>query len=714
MKKALITVAAIAALSTGYTFAADTAPWDPTLHQAASCAEVETAVKSYLENRWNGWYFSPMMRMEDSMGGVSNAATPWKDASNPAQADWIGGWWWDYSTTNVQKAGVDEPEIIKTNGKNIYYLDQSKWVLRILDVQTQKELSSLVLPKDYWNAQLLINGDKLILIGSKSMPYYAYDASYIARDQQALIAVYSISQATPKLIQAYTFDGYFQDSRVVDNQLVLISSQSLNRWPVYKLVNNGTQWVSPSSFAIKAQDILPKWSTLVYATVKNRDGTSRVVTRKKTTTIDCSQVLYKKSDVLEKNSNSYGGEWLTTVISLPLNNVNAKPQIKTVMSNSSQIHVSQKSLYITTPTYMRQPFSCPINAMCLPWRGQGQYTTVHGFDLNGIGYKYSTVVPGNTRNQYSMDENTDGKFRIVTSNNKDWKINSNVYILNTNGKVAGSLENIAPGEQFYGVRFIGAQLYLVTYRQVDPLFVIDTTDTTKPKVIGELKMPWYSTYLHPYGALKDWVQYLIGLGYDTKTSPEWWEQQVWVKLDLYKVDFNNKDSKWKVAVSQVWTRTLWQAGSQTDALYNPRMFVFNQTTKELLLPIVLAETKKVQSCNIVYDMEGKEVRKDCYPYDQAVTTFAGVKWWTLGMDNPFETISVDYKSVLKNPYPSDIIKPMAWDVVSTSMETFIDPRWFSSLQSRVGYNGGQYYFVWNQFANFFTKADQKGTMITYK
>jgi hypothetical protein len=315
-----------------------------------------------------------------------------------------------------------------------------------------------------------------------------------------------------------------------------------------------------------------------------------------------------------------------------------------------------------------------------------------------------------------MDEKSDGKFRIVTSARRDGKNSSNVYIVGTNGKVEGKLENIAPGEQFYGVRFMWDYLYLVTYRQVDPLFVIDTSNATKPTIVGELKMPWYSTYLHPYGPLKDWVQYLIWLWYDTKTTPEWREQQVGVKLDLYKVDFNKKDKKGQVAVSQAWTRTLWQAGSQSEALNNPRMFVFNPSTKELILPIVLAETKKVQSCNIVYDVNGKEIRKDCYPYDQAVTTFAWVKSWTLWVDKPTETASIDYVSKMKNPYPNDGVRPMIWegDAVTNAVATLVDPRWFSAMQSRVWYIGSQYYFIGNQFAHFFTKAEQKGVFVEYK
>lgn len=716
-----ILIAAIGMLSVGSAFAADTTTRDPTLHQATSCAEVQTVVTDYLKSNWNAGQFYPMVKwgiMEDAANAV---AAPTASAWAGKDAGMWGGGWADFSSTNVQKDGVDEPEIIKTNGTYIYYLDQNKGTLHILDPKTQKEITSLVLPKDYWNTQLLINGDKLILVGSKSVSY-VYERSYINRDQQTLIAVYSIAQAMPKLIQAYTFDGYLQDSRIVDNQLVLVSSMGMSRGPIYKMAARAstTSTLDMSKISLTAQDILPKWSMLTYGTIKGKNWVVKVVTRKKTTAVDCTQLLYKKPDPLQKNSNMYGSESLTTIVRLPLNVTNAVPQMKTIMWNSSQIHVSAKSIYLTSPTYMRQPFVCPINAMCMPWRWEGQYTTVYGFSLEGLKYNYATVVNGNTWNQYSMDENAQWKFRIVTSNWVNGKNNSNVYVLNTDWKVAGKLENLAPGESFYGVRFVWDYLYLVTYKQIDPLFVIDTSNATKPTVIWQLKMPGYSSYLHPYGALKDGVQYLIGLWYDTKVNDQWREQQQGIKLDLYKVDYSKKDSKWQVAVTQVWTKNIGSAGSQTDALNNPRMFVFNQNTKELVLPIVLADTKKVQSCNIVYDMDGKEVRKDCYPYDQSVTTFAWVKAWTLWLDAPTETLSVDYKSILKNPYPTDMImKPMDGGVdVSTSSSSvnpgYIDPRWFSALQSRVGYIGSQYYFIGNQFANFFTKADTKGTMITFK
>lgn len=82
-------------------------------------------------------------------------------------------------------------------------------------------------------------------------------------------------------------------------------------------------------------------------------------------------------------------------------------------------------------------------------------------------------------------------------------------------------------------------------------------------------------------------------------------------------------------MTQVWTQTLGDQGSQTEALHNPRMFVFNQNTKELLLPIVIAKTEKTEQCTVVYGKDGSEIRRDCYPMETAITQFAGLKGWTV-------------------------------------------------------------------------------------
>ena len=122
-------------------------------------------------------------------------------------------------------------------------------------------------------------------------------------------------------------------------------------------------------------------------------------------------------------------------------------------------------------------------------------------------------MPGSILNQFSMDENN-GYFRITTTKGNLWGDGENIsknnlYVLDPDLNICGSLENIAPGERIYSTRFMGSRAYMVTFKKVDPLFVIDLKDVKNPKVLGALKIPGYSDYLHPYDG-----NYRINFGKD--------------------------------------------------------------------------------------------------------------------------------------------------------------------------------------------------------
>jgi hypothetical protein len=112
-------------------------------------------------------------------------------------------------------------------------------------------------------------------------------------------------------------------------------------------------------------------------------------------------------------------------------------------------------------------------------------------------------VPGRIHNQFSLDER-DGKLRIATTDQlasrTGWTTRNNVFILEASGADltrVGAIEGLAPGEQIYSTRFVGDRGYVVTFRQVDPLFVIDLANPAAPAVAGELKIPGFSEYMHP-------------------------------------------------------------------------------------------------------------------------------------------------------------------------------------------------------------------------
>jgi hypothetical protein len=172
---------------------------------------------------------------------------------------------------------------------------------------------------------------------------------------------------------------------------------------------------------------------------------------------------------------------------------------------------------------------------------------------------------------------------------------TNLFVLDKDLKLVSSLTWLAKGETFQSSRFIKDKLFLVTFEQIDPLFVIDLKDVKKPEILWELKIPGYSTYLHPYDE-----NHLIGLWYDTKTNKYGGTQNSWIKVDLYEVNYDKKcgdtnltadEKKWCDAGTYKWiivkqqhTLTIWNVWSYSEALNNPRMFVWNDAKKLLFLP----------------------------------------------------------------------------------------------------------------------------------
>jgi uncharacterized secreted protein with C-terminal beta-propeller domain len=208
---------------------------------------------------------------------------------------------------------------------------------------------------------------------------------------------------------------------------------------------------------------------------------------------------------------------------------------------------------------------------------ESRKTIIHKISLDEENLEYSAkgYVPGNLLNQFSMDE-YDGKFRVATTNEYYSHNTGNVrynavYILDENLKTVGSLDKIALDESIFSARFMGDRLYLVTFERIDPFFVIDLSENT-PKILGELKIPGFSNYLHPYD--KD---HIIGIGRDTIEKDNR-VRQLGIKLALFDVsDVSNP-----IVVDEVVIGT-----KRTDsmALDDHRAFLFDKNKDILSIPI---------------------------------------------------------------------------------------------------------------------------------
>jgi uncharacterized secreted protein with C-terminal beta-propeller domain len=212
-----------------------------------------------------------------------------------------------------------------------------------------------------------------------------------------------------------------------------------------------------------------------------------------------------------------------------------------------------------------------------------QKTIIHKIAIDNSGsieYLSRGEVPGRLLNQFSMDEGRDGKFRVATTTDyysqyRNYRYN-NVYVLDENLKTIGSLEQIAPDEQIYSARFMGDRLYLVTFKQVDPFFVIDLS-TDQPKVLGKLKLPGFSNYLHPYDET-----HIIGIGRETKDSQFGGASQEGIKVALLDVSD-------VVHPNVVDTFAIGGIGTDSEVLYDHKALLFDKERNILSLPITISQ-----------------------------------------------------------------------------------------------------------------------------
>ena len=211
-------------------------------------------------------------------------------------------------------------------------------------------------------------------------------------------------------------------------------------------------------------------------------------------------------------------------------------------------------------------------------------TIIHkiAIDNGNIEYKTQGYAPGTALNQFSMDE-YNGYFRIATTTSTAESKN-HLYVLDSNLNIVGKVEDLAAGERIYSARFIGDKAYMVTFRQIDPLFVIDLEDPYNPGVLGYLKVPGVSDYLHPYDE-----NHIIGVGRDATEEG----RMLGMKLSLFDVsDVANPTEVSKYIIGE--------RGTSSEALYDHKAFLFSKEKNLLVLPVSLVEDGKYNAFQGAY------------------------------------------------------------------------------------------------------------------
>ena len=424
----------------------------------------------------------------------------------------------EYSTTNIQVAGVDEADVVKTDGEYLYLVSGSVvYILSAYPPEDAEVLSKLDLKGTI--AGIFVNGDKLVAF---QRGHYV-NGLYYAWPANTSILVYDLSdRSNPVLERDVTVDGYYFNSRMIGDY-------------VYAVINKPATLVN---------------DTVVYLPTI-RSG-------KNTVEIEATNIYYVD---LADYSHSF-----TSIVAINVQDTGEEPTIETfLLGGTSCLYVSKENIYLVSPAY------------------QTSGTSVYKLSINkgDIGWAANGTVPGYVLNQFSMDEYK-GLFRIATSN----RTSNNVYVLDEELKVIGSLGGLAPGESIYSARFMGDRCYLVTFRKVDPLFVIDLEDPENPRVLGKLKIPGYSDYLHPYDET-----HLIGVGKETVPAEEgdfsWYQG---VKISLF--DVSNVSKPKEIAKIEIGHR-----GTDSPVLRDHKAFLFSRSRDLLVLPILLAEIDEEQYPN---------------------------------------------------------------------------------------------------------------------
>jgi uncharacterized secreted protein with C-terminal beta-propeller domain len=426
-----------------------------------------------------------------------------------------------HSTTNVHVAGVDEADCVKTDGEYLYVVSGSNiYIVKAYPPNEAKVLSKIALDSAY-EVDIFLNGDKLAVLGKRSvarlllMPYMAYDVS----TGQTIINVYDISNKTnPVQTRTISYNGTLSGSRMISDY-------------VYVVVNEPA--TGPSSNETNLEIDLPK--ILV-------DNMPKEVQPTEVRYIPIPDIFY----------------YFTTVIAVNIMNDAQEPTYEPLLTGAtSSMYVSQSNMYLTTPD-TRVWFATTAN-------GGTEETLIcrAKLDNENVVFAAQGSVTGHVLNQFSMDE-YNGFFRVATTNGWGTGSVNSVYVLDMGLNVVGILSNIAQGEQIYSARFMSDRCYLVTFRQVDPFFVIDLGNPTKPKILGYLKIPGFSGYLHPYDE-----NYIIGIGKENSN----------VKLSLFNVTDVTAPTE---AVPSYIVQAQW---SDTTVLTDHKAFLFNKTMQLLALPV---------------------------------------------------------------------------------------------------------------------------------
>jgi len=509
------------------------------------------------------------VQSKDSADEESSTADSSKSSSN------------DTSKTNTQVDGVDEGDLLKTDGENFYFARRNDIMITKAHPAENSELLSTIEEKDFTPNELYIYEDRLVVMGYKREPLNNQKQTAedgVSKEMilpyhrgQTAAYIYDISNpSSPQKVREVAVQGNYVTSRQIDENLYFIT----NEHPPFHIMRDTTDDGSKEQ-----EDLRPKYKDSAVG----------------------SEAMPIPYDRMHKLPGSDDTTFLT-ITSLDVTKADEKAYVKTYLGSSQTVYMSKDHIYMAVRDYpdVKASSTMPRD------RAVTADTKIYQFGVDGkkVTYDAEAKVPGTLINQFAMDER-DGTFRVATTKGNMWDDDNpsenNLYTFDESLNRLGELEGLAEGERIYSVRFMQERAYLVTFKQVDPLFVIDLQDAASPKVLGKLKIPGFSNYLHP---IDD--NHVVGFGNNTKQLDSDRTITNGVKLSLFDIsDVTNPIEK---DVEIIGGR-----GTHSELNYNHKALFYHPEKELFGFPIMVNESYEVQQGDATY-MKQRFVFEGAYLY----------------------------------------------------------------------------------------------------
>lgn len=573
-----------------------------------SKTELENFIKNHESSNYGNYYGEREVKM-DTMTVADSAPMANKMVTNNGPID--------YSQTNNQVTDVDEADIIKTDGNFIYTIDGNN-----IYIISAGENASIISTIEFKRrpSNIFINGDKLAVFGNFYDNEFFKKIDYTPRSGMSFLNIYNVSDRTnPQLEKEYKFDGNYFKGRMVDNYVYIVTTTNPYQQHPIPIVYDGLLKEEIAVNRIHYYNIPYDNPQFVNIHALNMNNPEKLTSE--SVVVEGSRNLYMSKNNMYITYTQYINEWeiqkeITKKLVEPQLPSGDKLIIEKIKNTDddvlSQSEKEQKIMQIIENyvSYLGNDEQEKLINQTeklvqkeLDKYDYMEYTIIHKITIDKDNIKLGETgkVAGHVINQFSMDEYGD-VFRIATTTNARWsrykdertKSSNHIFTLDKNMNIMDQLEGLAKGERIYSTRFIGDKLYMVTFKQVDPFFVIDLSNPKKIKSLGKLKIPGFSKYLHPYDE-----NTIIGIGQEATGRG----RTTGLKISLFDVsDIKNPKEVAKFVAQGKYSRS--------TAEYEHKAFLFSKEKNLLVIPAYSYDWNTDEGYNgaMVFNISKKNIK----------------------------------------------------------------------------------------------------------